>query len=267
MAPKGQALLRAMYSSGQRAGVKVRSINATMIRPENILMLYGAGGSDRYPIMKAHRKAGGRVVIWDAGYWSRTGDDMQRHYRISIDELHPQAMVMLGERPSSSRWDAAGESVDHDIDRTNGEIMIVGCSPKSNAIGARGWAAEKSRELRDVFPRRKIVYRPKPKRAMDVGVICDRVSQEPLADALAKVSLVVSRHSNVSVDACRAGIPVVCDDGAAAAIYPSALKHYAKQPDIAARTEFLHRLAWWQWSTAECAAGKNWPWIIKALRV
>ena len=32
------------------------------------------------------------------------------------------------------------------------------------------------------------------------------------------------------------------------------------------REEFLHRLAWWQWSAAECRSGEFWGWMTEVLR-
>jgi len=57
-------------------------------------------------------------------------------------------------------------------------------------------------------------------------------------------------------------VPVVCEDGAAAAIYPGSLKAHASQPSAERRAEFLRRLAWWQWTPQECADGSFWRWMI-----
>jgi len=75
----------------------------------------------------------------------------------------------------------------------------------------------------------------------------------------------VCRHSNVAIDACRLGIPVVCEDGAAASIYPSRLEDEAQQPSEEARRQFLHRVAHWQWSESEIARGAPWPWLVRQL--
>ena len=67
-------------------------------------------------------------------------------------------------------------------------------------------------------------------------------------------SLVVCSHSNVAVDACIAGIPVDCTDGAALALYKD-----NQNPTVERRLEFLRSLAWWQWSTRE--APQAWEFI------
>jgi hypothetical protein len=56
---------------------------------------------------------------------------------------------------------------------------------------------------------------------------------------------------------------VVCEDGAAASIYPSMLARFREQPSATTRLEFLHRLAWWQWSHSE--SDTFWPWMLEQL--
>jgi hypothetical protein len=129
--------------------------------------------------------------------------------------------------------------------------MLVGNSPKANAVGAGGWAKTKSMELAKRMPERRIIYRPKPGKPAERGVIYHDISAGPIAQALEGVSLVVCRHSNVAVDACMAGVPVVCEGGAAAEIYPHTLEDAGIQPSYLVRREFLNRLAWWQWSADE----------------
>ena len=68
----------------------------------------------------------------------------------------------------------------------------------------------------------------------------------PIQELLRGASLVICRHSNVAVDACIAGIPVECEDGAARWLYAAG----PVQP-IERRASFLRRLAWWQWQCDE----------------
>ena len=56
---------------------------------------------------------------------------------------------------------------------------------------------------------------------------------------------------------------VVTDDGAAAAIYPRRLEDWENQPSESTRTEFLDRLAWWQWSANESRS--MWNWLLAQL--
>lgn len=215
------------------------------------LVLYGLGGADRVGFSQRPR-----LVAFDAGYWDRHGDE--RRFRISVGGFHCPQRIMQGPNPGPERWESSGLPVRTSGD-PDGPILLVGNGPKSNAVGAAGWTARRSRELRAAFPGRRILYRPKPKKPLEVGVDCDGMSGGDIDNALQSVSLVVCRHSNVAVDACRNGVPVVCDDGAAASIYPQDFG--GEQPSDATRLEFLHRLAWWQWSQRECREGAMWQWL------
>jgi hypothetical protein len=87
---------------------------------------------------------------------------------------------------------------------------------------------------------------------------------QPIDQALAGASLVVTWHSNVAVDAIRLGLPVICRDGAAAAVCPSDFRTTDPQPlPASVRDRFLANLAWFQWSNSEAAA--FWPWAQEML--
>jgi hypothetical protein len=178
---------------------------------------------------------------------------------MAVNGHHPKD-VMAGPDPGSDRFSAAGLPMGSVAD-PEGPIMLVGIGPKSNAVGADGWTRNKARELTALFPGRKIVYRPKPNKPLEVEHY--PLSTGPIDRALEGISLVVCRHSNVAVDACRMGVPVVCDDGAAAAIYPKRLSDKDKQPSEAVRMEFLRRLAWWQYSQDEPEL--IWQWIKRCV--
>lgn len=250
---KAWPLMEALHRGAVVSGFDARLVDHGQVRPESWLFVYGLGGLDR--VQYAKRK---RLVAFDLAYWDRKGP--QRKYRVAIGGFHSPGRIWKGDSPGPSRWSQSGMAIADRGGSQDGPILLVGNSPKSTAVGASGWASAKSRELRKAFHTRKIWYRPKPGRPQEYGVLCDAVStQEPIDLVLAKVSMVVCRHSNVAVDACRLGVPVVCEDGAAAAIYP---RHWAgDQPDLAKRTEFLHRLAWWQWTPAECETELFWDWI------
>lgn len=234
----------------------VGSMVFSRYRPCDVLLVYGLGGANRHQVGMDHVAAGGRLVALDVGYWQRVGGG--RRWRVAIDGFHSPQYVMRGPDPGAARFRQAGLKV-HGDRRIDGPIMLVGNAPKSNRVGAQGWSARKARELRQAFPGREVLYRAKPKRPLEPGVDYNGVIEGGIDEALRRVSLVVCRHSNVAVDACRLGVPVVCDDGAAAAIYPQSLADYRRQPDFELRREFLHRLAWWQWSMDE--GPQFWAWL------
>lgn len=255
-------LLRALCSGAASFGIDAVPMSHYATRAGSVLVTYGLGGRDRLPHAMEHMQRGGRVVAFDAGYWERKTPD--RKYRVSIDGFHCPSLIMQGPEPSGDRWRDSGLTITEKC-HAAGDVILVGNGPKSNAIGADGWTAAKSREIRKRMPDRRIIYRPK-RGKVERDVISDGMNAtDPIEKVLDKASLVVCRHSNVAVDACRMGVPVVCEDGAAASIYPSRLQDAANQPSAARRLSFLRRLAWWQWSAGEVGRGDHWPWLLEQL--
>ena len=247
---KARPLLNALFDAAASLGYDVLMGDHGDMRKGAWRVVYGLGGADRtqyvgYP----------GLIAFDLAYWDRKGDN--RKFRVSIGGgYHCPGRIMLGGDPGPQRWNQAGLNV-RNGGNPKGPVLLVGNGPKSNAVGASGWAARKSEELKKLG--HTVWYRPKPGRSQEPGVRFDAIADGLIDDVLGRVSLVVCRHSNVAVDACRLGVPVVCDDGAAAAIYPSRLEDWQQQPDEAIRREFLHRLAWWQWAPTE--AMQFWQWI------
>jgi hypothetical protein len=206
----------------------------------DILMVWGYGADDNNRAIVRQLQRNKRVISWDFGYFSRakTGGYM----RVSLDDWHPQRWIE--KTPGfTHRWDAHGIALREDCDPA-GHIVLVGMGPKSHQyLHSTGWEARKLRELRQRFPGRRIVYRPKPKRDA-ARLDCDVVAEGPIAAVLQGASLVVCRHSNVAVDATIAGVPFECEDGAA-----KWLQQRAFTPDN--RLDFLHRLAHWQYKPDE----------------
>jgi hypothetical protein len=252
---RAQRLVQACFEGA--SGLDARWMDAEP-RVGAYVVLYGLGGSDR--VRFAERP---QLVAFDAGYWNRKGP--HRSYRVSVGGFHCPQLVMEGPSPGPARWAASSLPVGQGYN-PNGPILLVGNGPKSNAVGAAGWTAAKAEELRKLFPGRRVLYRAKPNKPLEQDVSHDGLALGRIDDVLQGASLVVCRHSNVSVDACRWGVPVVCDDGAAAAIYPRRLKDWEMQPHRELRDEFLQRLAWWQWSAAECRSGVFWDWMTEKLR-
>lgn len=256
---KSRRFLQALYKSAIKTGAECAV--ATQYHDCKALVTYGLGGADRYKHGMAHVQKGRPLLSFDIGYWERKLPN--RKYRFSLNGLHP-TQVMQGEYPGDDRWQKSGLGIESIRVNAQGPIMLVGNAPKSIVIGAENWTEEKSKEIRKTFPGKQILYRPKPRRPQENGIDYDAVSTGQIDNELRRVSLVVCRHSNVAVDACRLGVPVVCDDGAAASIYPERLKDWQAQPDIAKRTEFLHRLAYWQWGVNEVEL--FWGWFFETFQ-
>lgn len=213
----------------------------------DLLIVWGPGGLDRVFPMRRQQQAGGRVVCLDLAYWHR-----ERKVRVSIDAPHPQAWVLrqtwpadrvLADRiPMTNLWDPKGP------------VLIAGIGDKARAqYGAEVDAWQQT--MRVEAKRRGYTVKDRPKRAAQVT---------PIESALRGVALVVTWHSNVAVDAIRAGIPVICRDGAAAAVCPSTWPEELQPLDRATRDRFLSNLAWFQWDMGTEAAA-CWTWLQELL--
>lgn len=227
-------------------------------QPCKLLVIFGLGGRDRLPYAKEHMAAGKPVISWDIGYWER--HVRRRKYRVSVNGFHPK-QVLEGRSPTGDRFYSGGQGISTIKANPASPILLIGNAPKSQAVGAKGWTEKASKALREKFPKRKILYRPKPRRPKEPGVEFDRLSVGGTIEGILKnVSLVYCRHSNVAVDACKLGIPVVCEDGAASLIYPNRLDDYKSQPNEETRKDFLFRLAYWQWGELE--VDEFWHWFF-----
>jgi len=204
------------------------------------LCLYGPGHAHRNLSRMAHVASGRQVACWDIGYISR-----KVYARVAVDHNHPQRL--FNETPNDgSRWDVHGITLRDDYD-PNGHIVVAGMGPKSRAhLGLYDWELKTLFEVQARFPKKRVLYRPKPQGSRDPQIAWTSDGTSSIEDVLRGASLAVCRHSNVAVDACIAGIPVECEDGAARWLYAK-----GSNPDAESRLDFLHRLAYWQWKNNE----------------
>lgn len=214
------------------------------------LVLWGPGGPDRFDAMRQQLQAGGRVICFDLAYWQR-----ERKVRVSIDTAHPSEWVM---RRDLSRSRFLADRVDvRDSWSPQGPIIVAGIGRKARiqygANTVEHWEATQIAACRARWPHQRVMYRRKQADA-PVPADVELTSDRPIEEVIAGASLLITWHSNVAVDAIRLGIPVVCLDGAAAAVCPSALPADLPAPlEPSLRDRFLANLAWFQWAPSEIA--------------
>lgn len=248
IAQGGKGILKAMASSAPR---NCKFLVTGSYQGQNKwIMLYGAGAAFRQKYLKEHTDKGGRVFIWDLGYWDR---DVAM--RMSIDGLHPKP-EHLEKAPGGWRHKVTlREDANPD-----GPIVLVGLGVKSANLLFDGkvghWEENALRMIKDRFPGRKVLWRPKGKLRYEMPGTELRAGG-PIEDVLKGASLVVCRHSNVAVDACIAGVPVLTETGAARALYSD---QEIIRPSREQRLEFLRRLGWFNWSPTEASAA--WHWVL-----
>jgi hypothetical protein len=241
---RGSTMFEALTDTAQgHTCVTTRAYSGT----SDLLMLWGPGAPNRFHAMRAHLDRGKHLVAWDLAYWQR-----DNKVRCSIDGAHPSAWVMRREWPQD-RLLHDGVSV-YDRWQPDGPILVAGLGQKARVqYGASivdAWEASMIAACRARYSNR-VLYRSKNGGAVPAGV--DRAQSGQIDDALSGASLVVTWHSNVAVDAMRLGIPVICRDGAAAAVYPSELPSTGRPAplDHGLRAKFLANLAWFQWAPDE----------------
>lgn len=231
-------MLSAMADACAEAGDNV-NVTSHFAGGADLLILFGVGHPANNWARHRQIKKGGRVLMWDLGYFGRR--KMDGWLRMSIDHDHPQRF--LDRTPDYGRWDTHAIELREDAD-PQGHIVLVGLGPKSRQyLKLRTWEQETLQHLRNQHPGRRIVFRPKGSSLTTLrGVEIDR--QEGIEGVLKGASLVVARHSNVCVDATIAGVPFQCEDGAAMWL---SSRPYTRDN----RLDFLRRLAWWQWKPSE----------------
>lgn len=229
-------MFRALYAAASDAGIELQEHDAyTGSSPW--LLLWGPGAPLRALDMRRHVAAGGHAIALDLAYWSR-----DRKVRVSIDAAHPQEWIhrapsALTRLNSDRPWIGT-------LWNPDGPVLIAGLGPKARVQYGAGvvdtWERDMAVACQKRWPSRAVIRRPKP-----VGSV-----GQP-EDALRGVSLVITWHSNIAVDAIRCGIPVVCRDGAAAAVCPSELPADLTPLPVEVRDRFLAQLAWFQWRPNE----------------
>lgn len=250
-------LFRALQQAASRSDVTVRQ-TAAYRGGADVLMLWGPGAPNRWPAMQQQIAAGGHVLAWDLAYWDR-----DRKVRVSIDAAHPQRWVMRRDFPAA-RLESDRVTVQ---DRWNpaGPVILAGLGRKARIqygeTAVAAWEAEMmaaaAHRGRQVLYRRKQADAPVPGGAR-------LASDGPIDQVLAGASLLITWHSNVAVDAIRLGVPVICRDGAAAAVCPSTFQQDDPAPLAPAVSDrFLRNLAWFQWAPTEAKA--CWAWVREVL--
>jgi hypothetical protein len=213
------------------------------------MLLWGPGAPERRAVMEAHIRNGGRAIVMDLAYWDR-----HNKARISIDAPHPQAWVMRRNMPGDRV--KKDQIVVKDAWKSTGSIVIAGLGEKARVQYGEStvdkWEASMMHACRARWPDRRILYRRK-KPQYGVPGWADLAPGCPIDQLMIKRSLVITWHSNVAVDAIRMGIPVVCRDGAAAAVCPSEIPDEPKPLSPEIRAQFLANLAYFQWSMSEAA--------------
>jgi hypothetical protein len=244
---RARAMLVALVGGARAERLQV-TVTTRYRGGSDMLLLWGPGAPDRWPPMRQQIAAGGHVVALDLAYWER-----ETKVRLSIDAAHPQAWVMRRVLPHS-RFLSDRVRV-ADVWQPHGPVIVAGLGPKARVqYGASVIDAWERQIIHDARAAGRVVFYRRKNGTGPAPADCRLAMDGPIERALTGAALVATWHSNVAVDAIRLGIPVVCRDGAAAAIYGSVYDDQLQPVATEVRQQFLANLAWFQWSAGETRA-------------
>lgn len=233
----------AMAAGIRRCGDKpfIASV-ASPLQPADAAVCYGWKHHARYSFYR-------QFVYADMGYWQR-----ENYYRVAVNGWSAARYVRAG--LPSTRFDRLGLRIAPWGEGQ--EVIVAGSTAKAAAdhgFGYMEWERRAIERLKDCG--RPVVYRPKPNDAQARAIPGVRTDTRPISESLRAAAGWVTHHSNSAVDALLAGVPVHCEIGAAAAMSVP-LDQIANAPWLEGREQFLHDVAWLQWTVDEMRAGECW---------
>lgn len=242
----GRVVLAKLAETGEEAGITTK-VRENYVGDCQWLVMWGIGADQRSALRHQHIACGGFVQLWDIGYFKR--EKVRGYVKASINDDYATKWLDRTE-PDSERWAELGISLRDDFN-PKGHIIIAGIGPKQRMYmklsGASHdcWEQGKLDEMRQRFPGRRIVYRPKPNR-MSPQLRCETDAKSDISVLLKGAALIVCMHSNVAVDAVLAGIPFESEDGVSTWLR-------GKPYTYETRLDFCQRICRWQYKAPETA--------------
>ena len=205
----------------------------------------------------------GTAFYIDLGYWGRRKRNRYDGYhKIIRNGRHPTDYFQQKEH-GPDRFNSHNVTI-QPWKKRGDYILVAGMSAKAayaEGLTPEIWEREAIAKLRKITDR-EIIYRPKPNWTGAKPIAGSTMDcQTPLAVALERSFAVVTRHSNVAVDALMAGVPCICPKGVASVLsqHDVGLINELIRPD--GREQFANDLAWTQWSMAEMQNGNAWEYM------
>lgn len=204
-----------------------------------------------------------KTVIFDCGYFHRNHSDGEnRHFRLSINEYHPTNLPP----EKGDRWDRLRIRTEDFYD-PSGHVLLIGRGGKTKKQQGKesaDWEQRTVKKIQSLLPSKKIIYRPKknPSDTLE-GTITD--GESGIKKLCMGCSLIYTQWSNVGNEGILYGVPVVTEGGPASDVCPSRIEDSNGPLSNETRMDFLHRLAYWQWSIKEIKEGAMWPWLMRQI--
>lgn len=265
--PREQALADAFLTGARLHGCKTKA-RALCADPDvsgaDAIAMVGVKSK---ALFEATRRAGAVPIMLDKGYvrTRASGQRVWEYWRVSVGAHHPTGRSLMRRKFPSDRWDALG--LDIAPWRKHGNhIVVAGSSAKyHNFYGLDGpnrYYVELVEYLRELT-KRPIVYRPKPsfKDAQPIPGTRFSDSDETIRDALWGAHALVTHGSNACFEAALMGVPSIVLGTAVAAPISSTTLEDVEDPIQGKREQWLHNLAYHQWTEDEMREGQAWKHI------
>lgn len=254
---RSKVLGEAAFSGLRRTGANVvirRSDQFKEVRSDYAVFYGLSNGLDK--IFKAYREQAVAVYI-DLGYWHRRiRSRYDGHHKIIINSRHPTDYFQ-NRTHNDSRFKKLNVPIAPWQKGCN-KILVASMSQKAaiaEGIAPFSWEREIIEKIKR-YTDMEIIYRPKPNccRARPIkGTIFDK--KRALEDVLKECHAVVTRQSNVAVDALLHGVPVFCEKGVASVMSSGDLSNIMSPLRPKNRLGWASDIAWCQFTTSEIATG------------
>ena len=213
--------------------------------------------------------AGAVPIMFDKGYVRERRSDKRvwKFWRVSIG-AHQPVELMADQHSPSDRWNSLGLDV---MDWTGGgsTILLAGSSAKFHEFNGlpdpTWWARRAVKDIRRIT-RRKIVYRPKPSwreaRPIDNAELSG--PKDSLLERLREARCIITYGSNISFDGVLQGVPsIVLGGGIGRPISSTSIADVRRPLKVKdkVRRQWLHNIAYWQWTEDEMATGEAWEFL------
>jgi len=212
-------------------------------------------------IIAEHERRGIPCIAIDLGYIKRAmrSNGYEGYWQVSKGGLN-----WLPDDAPSDRW----EALDLDYPKPRGGDYLLICEQTPNDASHGMDLNELNEWMNKAVQRCEELGIPYKKRRhpMNKDIPQEELPDCPIEDDLEGAFAVYCHNSNVGNDALLAGIPVICDTACEYAPTYSELAYNEIQPNITypeGIENYLHRLAYAQWTRDEIANGKAFDYVLK----
>lgn len=221
----------------------------------DVAVFYGLNGNLKR-LCKEYRQAGKTTIFFDLGYWGQHETNRYHGYhRIAVNAIHASVKKTYpGDRLKKFNLQIQSN-------KGSGEyIILAGQSAKAAWVydmQPEEWERAAIEEIRKVTDR-EIYYHPKLSWAGARPIEGTTYWPKPIDALLPNSFALVTHHSNSSLKALAAGVPIFTVDGVSKSLSGGELFCVNNPRKISSEEvyEFLSGVSYWQWNIEEISQGK-----------